>query len=124
MENKVDPLNRVIAHILAWGIYITVFFYCLGIILIFFNGKDYSDFNVSSFRSFESFFNSIFSLQPEPFLYLGTVTLIATPFVRVFYSIIMFKKMKDKKFLLISSLVGAILLVSILIGFFFSLRLG
>lgn len=70
------------------------------------------------------FFYNMFLLEPEPYLYAGSLTLIFTPILRVFISIYFFYKNNDKKFFLVTAIVGIILLLSILIGIFFSLKLG
>lgn len=124
MNTSIDPVNKIIAKILVIGIYVTIFFYCFGILLLFLNGKDFSSPHKDVFDSFESFLENLFSLKPEPFFYLGTIALIFTPFARVFYSIVIFYKRREKRFVFISSMVTIILIITIITGLIYTFELG
>ncbi len=117
-------LNKTVSSILAAGIYTTIFFYIIGIILLLIKHEDLTDFNQTTFKNVSDFLKSIFKLEPESFLYAGTVTLILTPILRVFISVLFFYKNHDKKFFYITLMVAVILVISILMGVFLSIKLG
>ncbi len=125
MNQNTINLNKNISRLLGGGIYITVFCYSVGIILLLLlnNGTTVTP-EKSTITGITSFFDSLFGLHAEPFFYLGTITLIFTPIIRVFFSIILFYKNGEKKFILITSIVAAILTISIILGVTFSLNLG
>lgn len=124
MANKQsNGLNRTVSQVLALGIYATIFFYVIGIVLLLIKRNSFSYTQMRSFKNIFDFFNDIFILEPEPFLYIGTLTLIFTPILRVFISIYFFYKNNDKKFFFVTAAVGLILLLSIFMGVFFSLKL-
>jgi uncharacterized membrane protein len=123
MKQKITDLNKNISRLLGAGIYLTVFFYVLGIILVLINnGKVVHEESLITDTS--SFFNLLFTFKAEPFFFLGTVTLIITPIARVFFSIFLFHREGDKKFVFISAIVAAVLTLSIILGVAFSLNLG
>lgn len=122
MENQ--NLNKNVGRILAVGIYSTIFFYVIGIILLIIKHEDFAVFNHNTFKNVGDFFQNILKLEPEPFLYLGTITLILTPILRVFISVFFFYKNHDKKFFYITLIVAAILVLSIFMGIFLSIKLG
>jgi len=124
MKKVIDPINKTISKILVFGIYLTVLFYCLGILFLFLNGKDFSSQHRDVFDSLNSFFVAFINFEPEPFFYLGTITLIFTPFARVIYSIIIFYRKNEIKFFVFSSIVAIILLITIAAGFIFSFKIG
>lgn len=122
MENA--QLNKTVSRILSTGIYLTIFFYVAGLLLMLLK---YDNFNVvqeNKIHNFIDFIQNILRLEPEPFLYSGTITLIMTPILRVFISVIYFYKNRDIKFFYITLIVSVILIISILMGIFFSLKLG
>jgi uncharacterized membrane protein YfcA/uncharacterized membrane protein len=60
--------------------------------------------------------SSLFSFQPQAIIALGLLLLIITPLLRVLIELVNFVHKHDKKYLVISSLVLAILLLSLLLG--------
>ncbi|MFZ6033393.1 MAG: DUF1634 domain-containing protein [Melioribacter sp.] len=117
-------LNRYISKVLSAGIYMTVFFYLCGIILVVVNGNAKDFFSVAGIVSLKDFISRLISFDPAPFFYLGTLVLITTPILRVFFSCYYFYKIGDKKFFFITIAVVVILAMSISIGLSFSLNLG
>jgi uncharacterized membrane protein len=78
----------------------------------------------TTFKGISGFFESLFTLHAEPFFYLGTVTLIFTPITRVLFSIYLFYLNGEKKYIFVTSIVAVILLISIVLGLTFSIKLG
>ncbi len=117
-------LNKYISRVLSTGIYTTVFFYLCGIILVVIKGDANDFFSVATIVSIKDFLTRLIALEPAPFFYLGTMVLIITPIMRVFFSCYYFYKIKDTKFFFITIVVVLILVLSISIGLLFSLNLG
>ncbi len=122
-NHSLELVERIIAKILAVGIFLTSFFYVAGLILI--TTKQVPvDIYQFSFRNISEFFNGFAALNPKPFLFTGTLVLIFTPIFRVILSIYLFVKKKESKFVFITSVVAFIIAVSVLMGIVFSLKLG
>lgn len=117
-------INRVVAIILATGMYATIGLYLVGLVLLFTKGGDIPSLSGQYFHSFSDFFSALFSLHPRAFLYLGTVTLILTPVSRVFISIIAFWKEKDFKYVGVTAIVFFIIMISVVAGSVFKLNVG
>ena len=122
-NNSLDLINKIILRVLAIGIVSTFAFYIIGLILLFTNSK-MDDLNSFTFTSVKDFYISIIQLRAKPFLFLGTLSLILTPISRVFLSIFLFRKEKERSFFLITTIVALIIVTSIIMGFVFALKLG
>lgn len=114
-------LNKIVSKILAAGIYSTIFFYIIGVIILLFKHNEVHSY---SFKNFYDILIGLLNLDAISFLYTGTITLILTPILRVFISVFFFFYNKDKKFFYITLLVSVILLLSIFAGILFSIKLG
>lgn len=66
-----------------------------------------------------TFVTDLVNLHPIAFLGLGTIILIATPITRVFVSIVVFSINKERKFVLVTTIVFTVLMLSLLLGFVF-----
>jgi uncharacterized membrane protein len=117
-------INRVVAIILATGMYTTIAFYLIGLILMFAKGRQIPSMSEQYFHSFGAFFASLFSLDARAFLYLGTVSLIMTPVSRVLISIIAFWKEKDFKYVGVTAIVFLVIAISVIIGSVFKVNVG
>ena len=123
-KSEVRFINNVVSFVLAAGMYSTVGFYLVGLVLLFLKGDSIPEISKQYFHSFGSFTSEILSLQPRPFLFIGTVSLILTPVGRVVVSIFAFWKEKDKKFVLVTILVFLIIFASVLVGSVFKISVG
>ena len=56
------------------------------------------------------------TLQAAAFLSLGLIVLVATPFVRVAGSVVAFALERDRRYVLITSVVLAVMCLSVLLG--------
>ena len=56
------------------------------------------------------------TLEPAAYVSLGLITLVATPFVRVAGSIVAFAREHDRRYVLITSAVLAVMLFSVALG--------
>jgi len=122
--SEVQFINRIVTIILASGMFLTVGFYLIGLVLLFAKGDSAPEVSHQYFRSFGSFFSSVMSLQPGAFLYLGTLTLILTPVSRVLISIFAFWKEKDRRFVLVTAVVFMVIIASIVAGMVFKINVG
>ena len=123
-KSEVQFINKIVAIILASGMYVTVGFYLIGLILLFTKGDGVPEISKQYFHSFGSFLSGTLSLDPQPFLYLGTVSLILTPISRVLISIIAFWKEKDAKFVFVTMVVFIVILASVVVGMVFKINVG
>ncbi len=124
LKSETKFINRVVAIILATGMYTTIAFYAIGLAILYIKGDSVPSLSEQYFHSFGSFFSSLFTLHARAFLYLGTVTLILTPVSRVLISVFAFWKEKDYKYVGVTIVVFLVILVSVLIGSVFKLNLG
>jgi uncharacterized membrane protein len=124
LNQEIQQINHVVAVILTIGMYTTIFFYVVGLVLFFVKGAPEDPLSGQYFHSFASFLNNLIHLQPESFLYLGTVTLILTPISRVFISIFAFLRDRDYKFVFITITVFCVILASIIVGSVFKMKIG
>jgi len=117
-------INKVVSVILAAGMYATIGFYLLGLILLFAKGDGVPEISKQYFHSFRSFVSGFLSMNPRPFLYLGTISLILTPITRVLISIFAFWKEKDKKFVMVTMIVFMVIFASVVVGMVFKINVG
>ena len=123
-KSETQFINRVVSLILASGMYTTVVFYLIGLILFFVKGDSVPEVSKQYYGSFDSFVSSALSLQPRAFLFLGTITLILTPVSRVLISIFAFWKEKDKKFVVVTAIVFIVILSSMIFGMIFKINVA
>ncbi len=123
-KSEVQFINRIVSVILASGMYATIGFYLLGLILLFTKGDSVPEISKQYFHSFDSFVSGFLMLSPRPFLYLGTITLVLTPVSRVLISIFAFWKERDVKFVLVTAVVFVVILASVIAGMLFKINVG
>lgn len=121
---EVQFINKVVGIILAVGMYATIGFYLIGLILLFIKRQDIPEISKQYFHSFDSFVSGFLSLDPKPFLFLGTICLILTPISRVLISIFAFWKEKDKEFVVVTMIVAIVILASVVVGMVFKINVG
>lgn len=116
-ERAPFDMNVVISWILQSGVLISAAVVCVGLLLLFrhpgqLSGQQFLDFP----HSLSQIKNGLLALQPQAFVALGLVLLIATPVMRVAISILAFALEHDRRYVVITSIVLAILLISFLSG--------
>ena len=122
-NHELELVDKIIARILAIGIFLSSFFYVAGLILVAVKGGTINVDNFS-FKNPSDFFYGFITLSPKPYLFMGTVVLIFTPISRVVLSIYLFAKKKESKFVTVTLIVAFIIMISVLMGVAFSLKLG
>ena len=124
LKAETQDINKIVSIILATGMYTTIFFYLIGLILVFVKGTPIPKLSQQYFHSFGGFFAALFGLHARAFLYLGTIFLILTPVSRVVISIFAFKREKDYKYVGVTAVVFLIILISVIVGSVFKINVG
>lgn len=123
INTHLGSVEFVIVKILAIGIYLSSAFFIVGLLLLFIKHETVATTHFY-FTNFNEFCLDVLSLNAKSFLFTGTAVLILTPITRVALSIFQFLKHNELKFAVITLIVAFIILISIAMGFAFSLRLG
>lgn len=115
-------MEMFIGHMLRTGV-VTASLICIagGLMYIFRDGgatADYSHFTGApeNLRGFTGIFQGLARLEPLAVIQLGVVVLLATPILRVAFSIIAFLIEKDYLYVVITCIVLAIILINMIDG--------
>lgn len=110
-------MNVVIGWILQGGVLISSAVICIGLVLLFMHPAQLSGQNALTFpHTLDQIKDGFLELQPQAFIAGGLLLLIATPVIRVAISILAFAKEHDRRYVVITTVVLAILLISFLLG--------
>lgn len=107
-----DPIERTVNRVLAAGIAITVALLAAGIVLSLAAGEPLP----SSIVPPADLPALLLGLDPAAYLSLGLLVLIATPFVRVAGSVVAFARERDRRYVLVTAAVLAVMCASVLLG--------
>ena len=107
-----EPIERMVSRVLKVGIALAVALMALGIVLSVFDQEGIPS-HVVPLADLPSLLGD---LDPAAFLSLGLIVLIATPFVRVVGSIIAFARERDRRYVLVTSVVLAVMCLSVVLG--------
>ncbi|HET8841530.1 MAG TPA: DUF1634 domain-containing protein [Ktedonobacteraceae bacterium] len=109
--------NQVLGRILQIGVMVSSVIICFGLILSCVHPDQFSGQHLLRFpHTLGEVGNGLLTWQPQAFIALGLLLLIATPVIRVASSIFGFALQHDRRYVVIASLVLAILLLSFLLG--------
>ncbi|HVB26165.1 MAG TPA: TSUP family transporter [Ktedonobacteraceae bacterium] len=120
-ETDVSDAKRALAvNIIGWtlqvGVIISAAVILLGLILLPFRPGGFSAQRLLTFpQNLGAVWSGLLTLQPQAVITLGLLLLIATPVMRVAVSTAVFLVEKDRKFVIITLLVLAILLFSLFV---------
>lgn len=107
----------VIGWILRSGVTLSAAIILTGLLLLFFHPGGLSRNVPGTFPStLDQVWSGILNLQPQAVIALGLLLLIATPVITVTTSAVAFAVEHDRRYVIISLIVLAILLTSLLIG--------
>jgi len=107
----------VIGWILRGGVTLSAAIILTGLLLLVFHPGGLSGHVPGIFPStLEQVWSGILNLQPQAVIALGLLLLIATPVITVTASAVTFAVERDRRYVIISLIVLAILLTSLLIG--------
>jgi uncharacterized membrane protein len=128
-ESKAFQIELVISDLLLWGVRVSLCLLAGGTLLSFLQGQDYGQLGGSSAdfhrlisqgdafpRSLAWLCSGLLHLQGQSVIVLGMLLLISTPIVRVFVSIFAFALERDRSYVLITSIVFLLLLLSFALG--------
>ncbi len=110
--HAMDAVERTVSRVLTVGIAVSVVLMALGLGLSVRDGSGIPH-GVVPFAELPS---GLAALDPAAYLSLGLIALIATPFVRVAGSIVAFVRERDRRYVLITSVVFAVMCFSVLLG--------
>ena len=111
-KHVMAPIERMVSRILRIGIAISVTLMVIGLVLGFFDRQGMPK-HVVPLADLPSLLRSF---DPAAYLSLGLIVLIATPFVRVLGSIIAFAREGDRRYVIITAVVLAVMCLSVLLG--------
>lgn len=110
-------MNVVIAWILQGGVLLSSAIICVGLALLFVHPEQLSGQNALAFpHTLGQVRDGLLGLRPQAFVAVGLLLLIATPVMRVAISILAFAKEHDRRYVVITTIVLAILITSFLLG--------
>lgn len=112
---KSIDLNRSMYLVLVVGMIASSLGYVLGLLLLQNNASPQT--TIIHYETLAEFTHALVGFQAPAVLMLATIILIATPFARVFVSILVFMSNRDRKFMVITMLVFLILVASLLLSF-------
>jgi uncharacterized membrane protein len=107
-----EPIELMVSRVLKAGIAIAVALMAAGLVLSVFD-KEGMPSHVVPLADLPALLGH---LDPAAYLSLGLIVLIATPFVRVAGSIIVFARERDLRFVLITAVVLAVMCLSVALG--------
>lgn len=112
-------LQLFVGNILRLGVIISMAIVVIGLTLYLIqNGKTANDYSVfaTGNLSFSHFFRDLFHGKSEAIIGLGVICLIFTPILRVIFAIIGFWLEGDRRYTIISIIILAIIIISMLLG--------
>ena len=107
-----DPVERTIHLVLLAGIAVSVALMAVGLALGMLQGGSIP----RGVVPLADLPGAVRALTPAAFLSLGLIVLIATPFVRVAGSLVAFAREGDRRYVVITAVVLAVMCVSVLLG--------
>jgi len=107
-----EPLERVIRWILLCGIALSVALMAVGLVLGLAQGAGLP----RAVVPLAELPRALGALRPAAYLSLGLIVLIATPFVRVAGSLVVFARERDGRYVLVTASVLLIMCVGVVLG--------
>ncbi|WP_407402081.1 DUF1634 domain-containing protein [Chryseobacterium sp.] len=116
-------LNRSVGNLLRLGVVLAVIISIIGFVKLFLEGfkmpKKYSmlDLGETSEQVWTKFWESLMKGEGMAIIQLGILILIFTPLMRIIFALIGYLKEKDYIYVIISSIVLAIMTISFFAGY-------
>lgn len=107
-----DPIERVVSRVLGVGIVAAVALMLSGLVLGVVKGEGVPA-HVVPLADLAA---GLTALDPAAWLSAGLLVLVATPFVRVGGSIIAFAVERDRRYVLVTAVVLAVMCIGVLLG--------
>jgi len=111
-RHEMDFIERMVSRVLTVGIAVSVALMAVGLVLGVWDAEGLPA-HVVPLVDLPA---ALGSLDPAAYLSLGIIVLIATPFVRVAGSTIAFAREHDRRYVLITAVVLAVMCLSVVIG--------
>jgi uncharacterized membrane protein len=111
-RHEMDPVERMVRRILLAGIAVSVALMLVGVALSVARGEGLPAHVVP----LVDLWAHIGALDPAACLSLGLLALVATPFVRVAGSLVAFVRVRDRRYVLVTAAVLAVMCVSVVLG--------
>lgn len=112
IEARTRRFQNGIHYLLTWGIIASSIFMVVGLLLELVNPGS----SPPVVNTLDQLLPDLLAWQPSGFLTLGLLTLIATPILRVFGSLLVFLAERDWRYTLVTAIVLVIVFASILFG--------
>jgi uncharacterized membrane protein len=116
-------LNKAMYSILVVGMVSSTILYACGVLLLFLQNPNPSQTTLTHYSNLSDFVQQLLTLRASALLMFATIVLIGTPIARVFLSVCVFAVNRDRKFVVITGVVVAILVVSIILGYYWNLSI-
>jgi uncharacterized membrane protein len=107
-----DPIERLVSRVLAIGIGASVVLMLAGLVLSLVSAEGFPDQVVS----LGGLLPGLREADPEAYLSLGLLVLVATPFVRVAGSMVAFALERDRRYVLVTAVVLAVMCLGVVLG--------
>jgi uncharacterized membrane protein len=107
-----DPVERAVHRVLRLGVLVSFALLAAGLLLAGARGQRLSV-RVVPLGELPA---ALVQLESAAYISLGLIVLIATPFVRVAGSLVVFLYERDRRYALVTATVLAVMLMSILVG--------
>ena len=107
-----DPIERTVSRILGIGIGAAVALMLAGLLLALIGGEGLPDHVVP----LAGLLSGLAEPDPAAYLSLGLLVLVATPFVRVAGSLVAFALEKDRRYVLVTAVVLAVMCLGVVLG--------
>ncbi|MBC7328456.1 DUF1634 domain-containing protein [bacterium] len=109
MTEKKDNLEYILSWVLLIGVATSAFLLLVGLLLLHLHPQPHP-------QNIFSLFQGHFHLNGYSLLALGLLLLLATPIMRVLFSLILFAKMRDFTYVFLTFIVLIVLIISIILG--------
>jgi uncharacterized membrane protein len=110
--HTMDPIERMVSRILGIGMAVSVALMLAGLVLGVISGEGIPDHVVS----LAGLLPGLADADPAAYLSLGLLALVATPFVRVGGSIVAFARERDRRYVLVTAVVLAVMCLGVVLG--------
>ena len=109
---RMDPIERMVSRVLGIGIAVSVALMLAGLVL----GRSAARACRTTWCSLADLLSGLGGADPAAYLSLGLLALVATPFVRVAGSIVAFARERDRRYVLVTAVVLAVMCLGVVLG--------
>ncbi len=111
-RHAMDLIERTVSRILLVGIAVSVALMATGLLL----GAVDEEGMPSGVVPLAELPSRLAALDPAAYLSLGLIVLVATPFVRVAGSMVVFARQRDRRYVLVTAVVFVVMCLSVALG--------